>query len=498
MSDNEKKKRVINKKPSLAISLAIVIFFAACFIAQVAIWGEPDVHMTLIFASVFAVVLLVIQGTTLKKVEEGVIHGCKIATISMMILMFIGVMIPAWTAAGTIPTLIYYGLQIISPSVFLLTAVIVCALSCLATGTSWGTAATFGVALMGIGHGLGVPPEWTAGAVISGAMFGDTISPISDITNLSAGTCEVNLFKHMKGMVSTTFPGLIVALIVALVMGLKFRGNDFDANQVEAVLSGIRDNFNVQPIYALISIIPMILVIFMAVKKISALATMVTSAITAMIIALLIQGYNLQEMMSFMNYGFVIETGNTDLDTLMNRGGLQSMMWTVSLGYLGLSFGGILEKSGVLDTLLFSANAITKNARNLILAHTGTGIATAMLSASPYVSILIPGRMFVAGYDKLGISRTVASRTCTTSGICIDPITPWTLGGVYYAGVLGVSTLSYAMFTVYAWVVPIVAIIYALFGLFIPKATQEEIEERKAKFKVEEAEDELEKVEEEI
>ena len=180
--------------PPLWLCLSAVLFLVICFLVQLIVNGEPDVHMTLVFASVFVTVLLIVfNRTKFELIEEGIIHGCKIATISMMILMFIGLMIPAWIAAGTIPTLIYYGLKIISPSIFLVTATIVCAIATLCTGTSWGTAATFSVALMGIGGGLGVAPAMTAAAVICGAIFGDKMSPISDTVNVSSGTCGVNI-----------------------------------------------------------------------------------------------------------------------------------------------------------------------------------------------------------------------------------------------------------------------------------------------------------------
>ncbi len=458
------------KKPSLGVALAIILFLFGSFAVQLVTIGTPDVHMTLIFSTVFAVVMLAIfNKTPLSLIEAGVIHGTKIATISMMILMFIGVMIPAWIAAGTIPSLIYYGVQIISPSVFLLTTILVCSLSCLATGTSWGTAATFGVALMGIGGGLGVDPAMTAGAVISGAIFGDKLSPISDTVNLSSATCEVNVFAHIKSVATATVPGYILALVVAVVLGMKHSKGQITSDQVSTLLSALSTHFNVTPLYALISLIPMILVVVLALRKFNALATIVISAMIGMIIAIIFQGYNLQEMMSFMNYGYVIDTGNVDVDKLLNRGGLQSMMWTVSIGYLGLSYGGILEKTGVLDTLLFSAKAITSNARNLILTHMLAGMATVMATASPYVCILIPGRMFIAGYDKLGIKRTVASRTLEHSGICLDPLLPWSLGAVYFSGVLGVSPLEYAPYAVLCWAVPIIAAFYAITGIFVWK-----------------------------
>lgn len=458
------------KKPSLGVSIAIVLFLFISFAVQIIVVGSPDVHMTLIFASVFAVAMLgIFNKTPLSVMEEGIIHGTKIATISMMILMFIGVMISAWIAAGTIPTLIYYGVQIISPTFFLLTTILVCALSTLATGTSWGTGATFGVALMGIGGGLGVNPAMTAGAVISGAIFGDKMSPISDTVNLSAATCEVNIFDHMKSVATATVPGFILALISSIFFGMKSSNGQVNNSQIGDLLSTISSNFNVTPVYAIISLIPMILVVVLALRKFNALATIVISALVGMIIAIIFQGQNIIDMMKYMNYGFIIDTGNASIDKLLNRGGLQSMMWTVSIGYLGLSYGGILEKSGVLDTLLYSAKAITRSARNLILTQMLAGFATIAATASPYVSILIPGRMFISGYDKLGIKRTVASRTLEHSGVCLDTMLPWSLGAVYFSGVLGVSPLESAPYNVLCWSVPLIAAFYAITGIFVPK-----------------------------
>lgn len=477
--ENEERKDL--KQPSLAVSIIIVLFLAACFLIQLVTVGEPDVHMTLVFAAVVAIILLLIfNKTPFSLIEEGIIHGCKIATISMMILMFIGVMIPAWIAAGTIPTLIYYGLQIISPSIFLLTASVVCALATLCTGTSWGSAATFGVALMGIGGGLGVPDAMTAAAVVCGSIFGDKLSPISDTVNLSSGTCEVNIFDHIKSVATATLPAYIIALVVFTVLGFRFAGGNADSAAVNEVMKVLSANFKLDAGHALISLVPMILVLVMALRKMNALATIVASAMSAMIIAIIFQGYSIVDMMSYMNYGYVIDTGNFDVDKLMNRGGLQSMMWTVSIGYLGLSYGGILEKTGVLNTLLFSAQAITKNARNLILTHMAAGFLTIMLSASPYVAILIPGRMFIAGYEKLGIKKTVASRTCEHSGICLDPLLPWTLGGVYFSGVLGVSTFDYAPYAVLLWLVPVIAAFYAVTGFFVWKEDGSDVRKKKA------------------
>ena len=457
------------KKPSFTISLLIVAFLFVIIIAQVLVAGGPDIHMTLVFSIAFAVLLLMSTGTKWSDVEDGIMHGCKIATVPMLILMFIGMLIPALIAAGTIPMLIYYGLQIINPSVFLLTTALICSISSMCTGSSWTTGGTFGVAFMGISIGLGIPPALTAGAVVSGAVIGDKLSPLSDSTNLAAGVCETNLFAHIKSMFYTTVPAFIVSLVLYTVLGMKYSASTIDTTAVDAILGGISSNFNITPLYSIISLIPLIAVIFMAIKKVNALAAMVVASIIAMIIAMLTQGHTILEMMAFMNYGFSIDTGVEAVNKLLNRGGIQSMMWTVSLGYLGLSYGGILEKTGTLESLLDKMAGLTKSAKNLIVTHVLSSIAINFISASQYVAIIIPGRMYLPAYKKLGIRGDVASRTCEDSGTVTSPLVPWGLCGVFFTGALGVSTLEYLPFAFLCYLTPIVAIIYAVTGKFIWK-----------------------------
>ncbi len=469
--ENEKKEYL---KPSFGIALIIVIFLFAALVIQVVQLGGPDIHLTLVFSIAFATLVLMLKGMKWKKIEEGVIHGCKIATIPMLILMFIGMLIPTWIASGTIPVLIYYGLQMISPSMFLFTAALICAVASLSTGSSWTTGATFGVAFMGISMGLGIPAPMAAGAIISGAIIGDKLSPLSDSTNLAAGVSEANLFKHIKSMMYTTIPAFVIALVIYLVLGFRYNADTIDTTMVNVILNGIADNFNVSPGIALLSMIPLAAVLVMAFKQVSALAAMVVASLIGMVLAMIVNGYSIYEMMSFMNYGFTIDTGIFEVDKLFNRGGIQAMMWTVSLGYLGLSYGGILEKTGTLEALIGRMMVLTKNARNLITTHIITAIAVNLLSASQYVAILIPGRMYLSSYDKLGIKRNVASRTSEDGGTVTSPLVPWGLCGVYFTGTLGVATLDYLPFTYLALLCPIIAILYAFTGKFISYNTEKE------------------------
>ena len=456
-----------SKKPSFQVSLAIILFLIAILLLQVIVSGSPNIRMTQIFSSAFSTFLLLMTGTKWDVIEDGIMHGCKIAAMPNVIMILIGMLIPAWIAAGSIPALIYYGIQMINPSIFLVTAALVCSVASIATGSSYTTGATFGVAFIGISMGLGIPAALTAGAVISGAIIGDKLSPLSDSTNLAAGVCETNLFRHIKSMLYTTVPAFMISLILYTILGLRYSADSIDRTAVDQILSGISNNFNVSPLYALIGIIPMLLVIILGVKQVNAVITMILAGITAMVIAIVFQGHSLLEIMSFMDGGYVMNSGIADVDALLSRGGIQSMMWTVSVAILGMIYGGILEKSGVLEVLLDKISSFTKSARMLIPVHVVTSIAVNLLSASQYVAILIPGRMFLPAYRKLGIDSCVASRTCEDSGTVTSPLVPWGLCGVYFAGVLGVSTWDYLPYTFLGLLVPVVAVVYAMTGLFI-------------------------------
>lgn len=457
------------RKPSFAVSLTIILFLFAILVAQVVVTGSPNIRMTLIFASAFAAFLLLVTGTKWKTVEEGILHGCQISAMPNIIMILIGMLIPAWIAAGSIPALIYYGLQLISPTVFLMTVALVCSVASIATGSSYTTGATFGVAFMGISIGLGIPAPLTAGAVISGAIIGDKLSPLSDSTNLAAAVCEANLFAHVKSMFYTTIPAFIISVVLYAILGMRYSADSIDTSTVELILDGISSNFNVSPLYAIVGIIPMLLVIILGAKQVNAVITMIIAGVTAMVIAMVFQGYTLLEMMTFMDTGYVMNSGIASVDELLSRGGIESMMWTVSVAILGLSYGGILESSGVLEVLLNKVSALTKSARTLIPTHIVTAILVNMLSASQYVAIMIPGRMFLPAYKKLGIKNNVASRTCEDSGTVTSPLVPWGLCGVYFTGVLGVNTVDYIPYTFLALIVPLVAIFYAVTGLFIFK-----------------------------
>jgi len=447
------------KRPSFGAAIFIILFLCVAMALQIFVFKQNyATHITLIIVTAVAAVVALISGFTWKDIEDGIVYGCNIALVPMLILMLVGVLIATWIAAGTIPTLIYYGLKIISPSFFLVTSALVCSIASVSTGSSYTTGATFGVAFMGIGMGLGIPAPLTAGAVISGAIFGDKMSPLSDSTNLAAGVAEANLFDHIKSMCYTTGPAFIISLVLYAFIGFQFKADAIDASQINIILNGLKDNFTLNPLM----LIPPIIVVILAVKKVSGLAVMVIASIVGLIFAVIFQGFGIGEMLGFMNDGFISSTGIAEIDALLSRGGLQSMMWTIS-------FGGLLEKTKVLGVLLEKMSGLVSKQGGLITTHVISSIAVNLFSASQYIALIIPGRMLVPAYKKLKILPQVCSRTCEDSATVTSPLVPWGLCGVYFSGVLGVSTIEYIPYVFLALLCPLITIIYAYTDKFVFK-----------------------------
>ncbi|PKL23202.1 MAG: Na+/H+ antiporter NhaC [Spirochaetae bacterium HGW-Spirochaetae-3] len=460
MAEKAKKE----KKVSFGGALFVLLFLCVAMFTQIFVLHQDWVtHITLLLGCLVAGIVAMLSGFTWADVQAGILHGCSIAMLPMLILMLVGVLIASWIPAGVIPTLIYYGLKILSPNVFLVTVCFICCVASLATGSSWTTGATFGVAFMGIGIGLGIPPAMTAGAVVSGAIFGDKMSPLSDSTNLAAGVAEADLFDHIKSMIYTTGPALVISLVIYALLGLKFRGGAVDTSQINTILDGLKANYFISPVALLLPA----LVVFLAIKKVSGLAVMVIASVAGAIFAIIFQGIGIGEMMSILSNGFKSTTGVASVDSLLSRGGLQSMMWTISLGFIALSFGGILEKTGMLEALLGKISKVVNNVRGLIITHVISALAVNLFSASQYMAIIIPGRMLVPAYKKLNILPQVCSRTCEDSATVTSPLVPWGLCGVYFTGVLGVATVAYLPYTYLALITPLVAILYGLTNKFI-------------------------------
>jgi len=450
-----------NTRPSFGASMFILGFLIVMMGISV-LWLNIPVHMAMGISLAVAVVTLVIKGNSWDSIVDAIIYGGKLAISTVLILYVIGMVMGSWMAAGTVPMIIYWGLKVISPKAFLVTATLVCALTSLATGSSWSTGGTVGVALMAVGAGLGISPAMTAGAVVSGSYFGDKMSPLSDTTNLAPGVAEGDIFDHIKAMFYTTIPSLTIALILYAVLGNKYGNQALDAESITSTLEALKTTFNLN----ILVLIPPILVIAFAIKKVPALPSLFISAMVASLIAIILQGETITSITTIMDSGFSSSTGIAHIDKLLSRGGLQNMSWTVSLTMIVMAYGAILEKLKVLEVVLERFKSLTKTVGSLVASTVLTAIGINFATASQYMSIVITGRLFVPAYKEKDMLPQTLSRTLEDAGTMTSPLVPWNVCAVFFASTLGVSTLAYAPFAFLNWVTPLVAILFGFLGKF--------------------------------
>ena len=436
-----------------ALSVSIIIF-------------EADPHIPLIIAVIVAAVVAIFSlGYTWNEVEKGAIETIQMSMQAILILMTIGTLIGTWILSGTVPAMIYYGLQILSPGIFLVATAIICSIVSISTGSSWTTAGTVGIALMGVGQGLGIPNYIVAGAIVSGAYFGDKMSPLSDTTNLAPAMAGATLFEHIKYMFHTTIPSFVIALVLYGIIGAKYAGKALDTANIDMILNGISSNFYISPLLLL----PPIIVILLVVLKIPALPGLIAGTILGGVFAAIFQGSGFGEIIDVAHYGFSMETGVEMVDKLLSGGGLDSMMWTVSLIILAMVFGGILEKTGMLHAVAKAILRFANNTGSLVTATILTSLAVNILAADQYLSIVIPGRMYKEVYEERGLEPRLLSRTLEDAGTLTSALIPWNTCGAFMATALMVSPIKYAPFAFLNILNPFVAIIIAFTGFGIVK-----------------------------
>jgi len=458
----EKKKATIGHALIPILVLILSLFVGIVYLGT-------DAHIPILIAIIVAAAVGIFSlGFTWGEVEKGAIETIQMSMQAILILMVIGTVVGSWILSGTVPAMIYYGLKILSPGIFLVATAIICSIVSLATGSSWTTAGTVGIALMGVGAGLGIPNYITAGAVVSGAYFGDKISPLSDTTNLAPAMAGSTLFEHIKYMFWTTIPSMAVALVLYGIIGARYAGSQLDTSNIQVILDGIAANFNISPILFL----PPIIVIGLVIMKVPALPGLISGTVIGGIFAAVFQGAGLGDIINTAHYGFEIESGVEMVDELLNRGGLDSMMWTVSLILLAMTFGGIMERTGMLHAIASAILKLAKNTGSLVLATVLTSIAINILAADQYLAIVIPGRMYKDAYDEAGLEPRLLSRTLEDAGTMTSSLIPWNTCGAYMSSVLLVSPLAYAPFAFLNLLNPVIAVFYAYTGISIKKPTK--------------------------
>jgi len=457
------------KKPSLGIALIPVVFLVlALFITIVLL--DQQAHIPLILAAAVAAGVAVYLKYSWKEIQNGIIHGINLAMGAILILMVVGTMIGTWISGGIVPTMIYYGLKALSPGIFLGATMIICSIISLGTGSSWSTAGTVGVALIGVGQGLGVPMPMVAGAIISGAYFGDKMSPLSDTTNLAPAVAGTDVFSHIRHMVYTVVPAYIIALGLYAFLGARFSGGVLDSQNIEIMLTTIKSQFFIHPLLLL----PPILVIVMVVLKVPPLPALLGGTVLGALFAVFTQSRSLAAVVQSAHSGYVSNSGVTMVDELLTRGGLMSMMETVALIICALSFGGIMEKTGMLEALAAALLKRVRRTGSLVATTIFSCIGMNIIAADQYIAIVVPGRMFKNAFDAKGLHPKNLSRALENSGTMTSPLIPWNSCGAFMGATLGVSPLLYLPYAFLNLIVPLVSIFYGYTGITMEKVNQDQ------------------------
>ena len=429
-------------------SLTIIMFISI-------IKYEESPHIPMLIGVLIASLVSLKIGYTWKFIENSMIKGISQAMQSIIILAIIGVLIGIWILAGVVPTMIYYGLMILKPSIFLLATVLITSITSLATGTSWGTAGTMGIALMGIASGLGIPAPVTAGAVLSGAYFGDKMSPLSDTTNLAPAMAGTDVFTHIKSMLKPTLIAYGLTLLIFGFLSLKYRGASADLSNVDLIANGLKETFTISPVLLLA---PLVVIISIA-KKLPAVPGIALGIIIAAILGPIYQGINFGDILSAGLNGYVSNTGLEAVDKLLTTGGLNNMMSSISLTIIAMMFGGIAEETGILEAIVKKFLHRVQSVVGLVISTILTCVFTNASMPEQYISIVVPGRMFKNEYKERNLDPTLLSSTLESGGTVTSAMIPWNTCGTYMSTVLGVSTVHYLPFLVFNLLMPLVQVI---------------------------------------
>ncbi|MDU7532299.1 MAG: Na+/H+ antiporter NhaC [Peptoniphilus harei] len=446
----EKEVRKANFAEALFtfVSLTIIMFISI-------IKYEESPHIPMLIGVLIASLVALKIGYSWKFIENSMIKGISQAMQSIIILAIIGVLIGIWILAGVVPTMIYYGLMILKPSIFLVATVLITSITSLATGTSWGTAGTMGIALMGIASGLGIPAPVTAGAVLSGAYFGDKMSPLSDTTNLAPAMAGTDVFTHIKAMFKPTLIAYGLTLLIFGFLSLKYKGASADLSNVDVIANGLKESFTISPILLLA---PLVVIISIA-KKLPAVPGISIGIIIAAILGPIYQGVNFGDILSAGLNGYVSNTGLEAVDKLLTTGGLNNMMSSISLTIIAMMFGGIAEETGILEAIVKKFLHRVQSVVGLVISTILTCFFTNATMPEQYISIVVPGRMFKNEYKDRKIDPRLLSSTLESGGTVTSAMIPWNTCGTYMSTVLGVSTVHYLPFLFFNLLMPLVQVI---------------------------------------
>lgn len=471
------------KNPSPLISLIPLSVLVILLALTIKLFGADAIaggsQLSLLTASAVCTAMsILIYGRKWVDLEESILKNMRSATPALIILLLIGAIAGTWMASGIIPSLIYYGLKILHPSIFLPASCIICAIISLLTGSSWTTIATIGVALMGIGRALGFDDGWIAGAIISGAYFGDKISVMSDTTVLASSTTEVPLFTHIKYMLITTIPSLLISIMVFTIAGLS--ASTTSSADMMAIEEGLQSTFNISPWLLIVPILTGILIA----KRLPAIVTLFASAFMAaiaMVIAqpeLILQIANVENSSALSSLKAIIiasttnnsiETGNELLNNLVTTRGMGGMMGTIWLIICAMCFGGVMYGSGMLSAITQIFLRVARRTVSVVSSTVGSGLFFNLVTGDQYISIILTGNLFRKLYDERDLEHRLLSRSIEDSATITSVLIPWNSCGMTQSTVLGVATLTYMPYCIFNIISPLMSIFMATIGYKIYK-----------------------------
>ena len=459
-----KKENKTPRMPKLWEALLTMAILVVVMAVAILIYGV-DPHIPMFLGALAAALMSLRLGYKWETIEGFMLDGIHRVLQSLIILIVIGILVGVWLNAGVVPTMIYYGLKILNPSTFLVATVLVCSVTSLATGTSWGTAGTVGVALMGIGVGLGVNPAMTAGAIISGAYFGDKLSPFSETTNLAPAMAGTDVMTHVKFMLFPTGIVYTITLVFFGVLGFMQHGSGAaDMSSVVELSSALDELFHINPLLLL----PPVIVIVAVACKVPAIPGITLGVVVGAVMGLIFQdGCTLGTLLESATNGFSCETGIYEIDELLNSGGLMNMMYSISLAIISMMFGGIMEGSHQLEVIVERLKKLAKTPATLVTLTEVTCVVSNVVMPEQYISIVIPGRMYAEEYEKQKLHPKTLSNALESAGTVTSALVPWNTCGVFMATTLGITTAQYAPWAIFNWLMPIVVIIMAFMGMTV-------------------------------
>jgi len=469
---------MITKNKDVLVALLPVLFLVILLTVSIQLVFKDAaldgaIQLSLLSSAIFAGGIAIYRGLSWKELEVGIIKNISLALPSILILLLIGGLAGSWLISGIIPSLIYYGLELIHPRFFLIASCFSCAIVSLITGTSYATIATIGVALMGIGQAFGIHEGLIAGAIISGAYFGDKLSPLSDTTNLAPSVSGTTLFSHIRFMLWTTVPSILISLLLFLFIGLSTEHTAYSFEKINVLQQEIKAHFTVSYLFFIVPAFTFFLIF----KKVAAIPALVISMVFASIVAILFQQdmiYTLSNAkesswqsfeVSFRAiYGNIsIPTELPALERLFSTGGMSGMLNTVWLILCAMIFGGIMDKAGFLGHITQALVKLATSTTSLVISTVFSSIGINIVAADQYISIILPGKMFAKSYQEKGMKPEALSRTLEDAGTVTSVLIPWNTCGVTQAKVLGVATWVYAPYCFFCFLSPLITVFFSIF-----------------------------------